>query len=530
MFAPLRRLRRKTTMTGPVGLDAPRDIAWTEKLLEQESLETENRGHHKSVYLVTFPALVHSTTAIQGLKCPSTFTREGIARRLTEAVKHPVYNNPAHASLTRSTEVVAYVVFREFHQLRPGDTKRLAHFHVAVKASSSFRFGPVKLALQKNFGLASHWSTSHDGFWSAVKYGYTPSPNKTTEELDATPYVWQRGPEKASLFELSQEPLTAAALRSRRETKVQVAAEAGKQEPRATELDLYPFIVRHNIRNTADFQYADDLLVQKLKAHGGPALTALAFKLRARLTSLINDVWAWEEVDDRLALVSATRLQRLEQAATEPCLCEGRWRAQAEEALKVNGITPQWFCSDILGSLRDGRREDRPVVVLVGRLGGEGKSFLLAPLRRMFGFDLVQHTPQPGSFPLLGIEKKVVAILDEWTFDTAVVPLSTQLLWFEGKPFPVSRPQNRAEYTGHCLYKGTAPIFVTCKETDLGPLWQQAQAATAAGEASEVTMLLRRLRTYWFTQRVEKPLQLIPECATCFAQMILKHSGQSSLS
>jgi hypothetical protein len=81
-----------------------------------------------------------------------------------------------------------------------------------------------------------------------------------------------------------------------------------------------------------------------------------------------------------------------------------------------------------------------------------------------------------------------------------------------------------------CLYKGTAPIFVTRKETDLRPLWQQAQAASAAGEASEVTMSLRRLRTYWFTQRVEKPLQLIPECATRFAQMILKHPGQSPLS
>jgi hypothetical protein len=81
-----------------------------------------------------------------------------------------------------------------------------------------------------------------------------------------------------------------------------------------------------------------------------------------------------------------------------------------------------------------------------------------------------------------------------------------------------------------CLYKGTAPIFVARKETDLGPLWQQAQAASAAGEASDVTMLLRRLRTYWITQRVEKPLQLTPECATRFAQMIVKHSGQSPLS
>jgi hypothetical protein len=527
MFAPLRRLRQKTALSGPLGFEATNEVTWTPNLLEQENLETESRSQHKSVYLVTFPALAHSTTATTGLKCPSTFTREGIARRLVEAMKHPLYNNPSHASLTRAAELVTYIVFRELHQPRPADGKRLAHFHVAVKASSSFRFGPVKKALQTTFGLASHWSTSHDGLWSAVKYGFTPSPNKPAEELDPSPLVWQREPVKASLFELSQPPLTAAALRSRREGKVHAAAEAGKKEPRATELDLYPFIVQHKIRNGPDFQHADDLLIQKLKAHGGPALVALAFKIRARLTSLINDVWEWEEVDDRLTVVNTTRVQRIEQAASGQCVCEGRWREQAEEALKVNGVSPQCFCSDVLGSLRDGRREDRQVLVLVGRLGGEGKSFLLAPLRRLFGFDLVQHTPQPGSFPLLGIEKKTVAILDEWTFDTAVLPLSTQLLWFEGKPFPVSRPQNRAEYMGHCLYKGTAPIFVTCKEADLGPLWQQAQVATATGQASEWTMLLRRLRLYWFTQRLAAPSKLIPECTACFAKMVFHHAGHS---
>ena len=168
------------------------------------------------------------------------------------------------------------------------------------------------------------------------------------------------------------------------------------------------------------------------------------------------------------------------------------------------------------------------MLTLVGHLGGEGKSFLLAPLRKVFGLAHVRATPEPGSFPLLGLEKKSVALLDEWTFDAQVLPLTTQLLWFEGKPFPVNRPQNRAEYSGHLVYHGTAPIFVTCKEKGFKPISDQAEADRRRGAASDSTMLLRRLRTYW----LRKPLQVarfpvhVPECAACFARMVLHHARE----
>ena len=60
----------------------------------------------------------------------------------------------------------------------------------------------------------------------------------------------------------------------------------------------------------------------------------------------------------------------------------------------------------------NGRREDVPVSVLMGRFGGEGKSFWLSPLRSVYGVEHVQATPQPGNFPLLGLERKKVVLLD----------------------------------------------------------------------------------------------------------------------
>ena len=87
-------------------------------------------------------------------------------------------------------------------------------------------------------------------------------------------------------------------------------------------------------------------------------------------------------------------------------------------------------------------------------------------MRNVYGDDNIQECPQPGNFPLLGLEDKTIALLDDWRFDETVLPISAQLLWYEGKPLPLTRPQNQQSYVGHFLYKGGAPIFITTKEED----------------------------------------------------------------
>ena len=57
-------------------------------------------------------------------------------------------------------------------------------------------------------------------------------------------------------------------------------------------------------------------------------------------------------------------------------------------------------------SLRFGRDETVPAVTLVGRRGGEGKSFFFAPVQELLGLDYVQLVPQKGTAPLLNLDKK----------------------------------------------------------------------------------------------------------------------------
>jgi len=96
----------------------------------------------------------------------------------------------------------------------------------------------------------------------------------------------------------------------------------------------------------------------------------------------------------------------------------------------------------------------------------------------------------------MGLESKSVVLLEEWRFDEHVLRMSTQLLWFEGKPFPLTRPQNQSGVVGHIVYMGTAPIFITTKAETLVDIQRAAALAQQANEPSQHTMLLRRLKIF----------------------------------
>jgi hypothetical protein len=309
----------------------------------------------------------------------------------------------------------------------------------------------------------------------------------------------------------------------RREMAMKFALEEGKAEPRPTEMDMYAAIVNGGFKNTPDDQFAWKRLVSHLK-QTSPPLYHYAFKNRVRLPALIDDVWSWEQVEDSLASQSLSRVGRMQRAATRACECGGEWRKHAEAIFQNNDVDPREFWGHVHESLSKGRGPATSVPVLAGRYGGEGKSFLFAPLRSVYGQDL-QETPQPGNFPLLGLENKAVVLLDEWRFDERVLRMSTQLLWLEGKPFPVTRPQNQAGVVGHFVYMGTAPIFVTTKSEALEEIKKAAAAAEARNETSQHTMLLRRVKIFDFHVRTPvSPGLVIPECATCFYHMMMAYT------
>ena len=495
----------------------------------------------RCVYLVTIPhprawtppgrSRLRQKTPLAGgvgapLVSPSDIDRAGIERAFLHASEHLVYDNTYAGPRASAVVLEQMAIFMELHKPMPGsaaDAPRLPHYHIALQAQRTFRYLPFKRALRVHHNLATHWSCDHSMYFSAVRYGALPSPEKPIAELDPEPRLWARGGHHKPLMEACEEPVTAAAIQKRRENKIKLALEDGKDEPRATEMDLYAAIVNGGYRNTPDDRLAWKRLVAHLK-ETNPALYTYAFKIRHKLKGLINDVWTWETVEDSIRVGSMSRLARLQEAAAQPCMCGGAWKQQAEAVFWNNHMDPSELCAHIHRSLANGCGPNMKVLVLAGQYGGEGKSFLLAPLRNIFGEEL-QDTPEAGNFPLMGLEDKCVVFLDEWVFSEDVLRLGTQLLWLEGKPFPVVQPQNQEGVVGHILYKGTAPIFITTKASDLLRIQTAAESARLQGQPSAHTMLLRRLKVYLLWAPTPVPDgHTIPDCGVCFSRMVLHFS------
>jgi len=515
MALPLfRRVRAKTSPLAVFGVQ--------ESLLSGLDLEEENSGAKKAVYLVTVshPVQTHSAGGVE-LRKPDSYTREWLRDAVLDVFENPVYADAGNQarSADRCVGLVRFTIVKEFHQETEDGVKH-THYHIAIHAEESFRFLPLKRAFLERWQVATHWSCTHVGYWSALRYLVWPTPTKPLKSLDRTPLAWHRDGEHESLAETAQPPTNVAMLEARRNKVLAAAAEAGEKEPRPQEIDVWPIVVKHGVRNDHDKQDGWLRLIKIARTSCSPSMAAYLFSIRHKLNKLIDDCWVWEEVDERLRLSQRSRMTALQDSMRQPCCCGGAWRRQVQLSLAANGILEAEIAHDIYVSLLSGRSESTPVVTLAGLQGGEGKSMIFLPLTAVFGDDFVQGHTASGSFPLLGLEGKKVVLLDEWRFAAAALPIALQLLWFEGKPLPMARPQG--EYIGHMLYKGTAPIFITTPMKRLEKLEKEAEAARAAGVTCEATMLLRRLKVHKFRVAVPKPAVQIPACAACFAHFVLE--------
>ena len=436
----------------------------------------------RQVYFLTFPH-PHAEFAQDGTKliAPDTHTRRDILKKVLDACAKPCY---AHGHMASSVGVSMVAVLRELHAAE-GDGSTHCHFHVALKLVSSFRFVVVKKALLARYGLATHWSCTHSGYWSPIRYCTVPSPSKTSSALDKCPLLWAKEGSHPPLHQCCHEPVTAAAMSTKRRRREHHAAEEGKPEPRMTEFELWPIVVESGIRNKPGSHDAHVLFMDYVRRTCSAAVCAFVFKSRARLPKLIDDIWRWDGIREAAAFAKLTRMDILRNAARTSCCCDGRWFAFASDICRTNDIDVKKRGETAKEALEHGRGASTSVVTCAGLAGGEGKSFLLKGLNAVYGVHGIFFTPQHASFPFLGLEAARVVFLDDFRFMHSVVPVGTLCLWLDGSPLPVALPQNQPGSTGHDIYEGDAPIFITTKLKDIDDLEKAGD-----GDAS---MILRRL-------------------------------------
>ena len=514
---PLRRFSAKTKILKTTQLPLVKVDDWASE---------EQPDSKRQTYLITLAHLVktHSQCGIR-LVAPGSLSRKQIRDCILDACARPAHTNARSISRGECVTLGKLSVFMEYHQPKQNGSV-FPHHHVAVLANSQFRFIPVKSALLKRHGLASHWSCSHVGYWSAVRYCYRPSLNKPEASLDKDYLVWPED-KHPPLHECCNEPMTAKALLKRVEKKSQAAAAKGKLT-KLDELDVYPIVIDHGFRNKPDDATAHLQLIAFAKESCSVEMQKMIFRLDRRnlLSGLIDSIWKWEKVGDTLAFAKKSRIEILRDATQRPCACGGQWLAKVTESFIANGIDVKALCSDVFNSLLVGRSEAVLVIVMAGSRGGEGKSLFLKGLNAVYGTENVFGTPEAGTFPLVDLIGKKVAFLDDWRFDKATLPYATQCRWYDGSVLCVQRPQNQPGVTGHALYEGTAPLFATTKADDMKRLKRLSALDPVTGDPydTNASMCFRRLKVYEYNTRITKSTTKIPYCARCFAQLVVSQA------
>ena len=193
-----------------------------QKLPGSLELPTEATADAKRrVYLVTLPPPTQSHAASgERLVAPGTVAKPKVLEAFLDSCAHPVYTDFHTCFAGFCVPLQLCGLWREVCAASANVTYP-QHDHIAVCASGSFRFLPVKRALLQRHGFASHWSCTHVGYWSCVRYLAMASPKKPLKCLDAVPCLWAAAGVHPPLMDCCYAPVTGKSMSQSRMKQAQ---------------------------------------------------------------------------------------------------------------------------------------------------------------------------------------------------------------------------------------------------------------------------------------------------------------------
>ncbi|CAE7343110.1 unnamed protein product, partial [Symbiodinium microadriaticum] len=266
-----------------------------------EMLGSEDDSKKTQVHFITFSRLLPGTVELRDLRDLESMSREDIACCVWKAFDEPLAAGRGRPPT--ATELVRKIaVFREEH------ADGMHHFHVAVLLRQSRSFVAAKRTLRERDHLAAHFSASHTGFWSAVRYGHIPTAKKP--EVDATPLSWSEdgGWGALDLFAESQRPWMAHVWKRRHEASTHNApvldlavtwaffeesakqassgSQHGSKRQKFNKLDLTSIILAKNLTTKAAvLAYAQD--------HGTAEMQVFVHAQQRKLPEFLQEAAEW---------------------------------------------------------------------------------------------------------------------------------------------------------------------------------------------------------------------------------------------
>ena len=500
----------------PVPVAVPDAAANMQSIVDE--LETADADNCKrKVYLVTLSRVLPETLEATDLRDISDMSRDDVATCLRKAFDDPA-KAPRSAGRPRQEEedredegeqaghvVKKIVVFKELHL--SGEV----HFHVALLLFRSMRFKLAKDTLRSRDKLSTHWSLTHTQWWSAVRYGAHPSERKPV--VDSEPFQWTHDGTVLDLDDEKEQPFTSAAWRKRRlQHEKDVSAGKAKTCHSFSKMDLTSVILEKGLNTRA-------ALLEYVQNHGSASMQTFVHKAQRKLAEYMEDAQEWGNARAAAAAERETDWAVLCRASEGDCLhgracpylkASEQIFAANSDSLDRNGLAEALRAIIINGPSKTTR------VPLIEGPTNTGKSTLVLPFDRLFGFKKVFHKPALNSkFALRNILKdKRFLFWDDYRpveYGAETVPTATFLSLFTGSPFEVACSQSFND--GNVDFEWRHGCVMTAKEKDL---WTPSRHVSA----EDVEHMQSRVRIFACRAKVPR-LQDTDACPKCMAKWIV---------
>ena len=429
--------------------------SWLEELTEADD------ASKKMVYLITISRVLSERLQGGDLRDVTTLTRQDVQECVLDAWENPVHSG--RGGRPRQSDgglVKKMVVFQESH----ADGAR--HFHVAVLLNSQMRFAAVKRTLLDRHHLPSHFSTTHQQWWSAVKYGCEATPKKPVVDTDPLQWV-PPGAASIDLFEDSQQPFQAGAWVKRREGKDRESLKKGEHAT-FTKLDFTALVLAKNLRSKAS-------VLKYFQDHGTVAMQAFGAKHQRKQDEYLEDAFEWSVAGDTAAAESMSDWALLCTTADKECPLGDTCPCHLASQAFFQGNAANFTMPELAEALRKvivgGPSKHARVPFLVGPTN-TGKSSLVESFDALFGATRVYHLPAitDKKYALRNwLLNKRFVFWDE--FDpvayahAGVLPAAQFKKAFNGQWFEIQVPQNF--HDGNKDFRWRRGAVFTNKEEDL---------------------------------------------------------------
>ena len=441
----------------------------------------------------------------------TTLTRQQVLEGVLNAWEDPL---PAPGGGGRprvpgQRAVKKIVVFEEAHS----DGSK--HFHIAVLLVKEMRWAPARRTLLERHMLAAHFSRSHAQWWSAVRYGYVPSPKKPI--VDVNPLQWvPLGCPAFSLFDDSQQPYQVEAWVHRRE-KSDLAVAAAGGSATFTKLDFNTLVLAKGLTTKAS-------VLAFGQSHGTAAMLSFLTRNQKKLNEFLDEAVEFHAAPAVFAGETETDWALLCKTADQACLkgdaCEYCVAAKSFFERNAPSFSQRHLANALRKVIVAGPSKNSRVPFLVGTTN-TGKSSLIESFDLLYGERRVFHLPAVTDprFPLRNwLRNKRFVSWDEFDpveFATArVLPVTTFKKAFNGQWFEIQVPQ--CHHDGNPDFRWKQGVVFANR---LEGLWETNRKVPI----EDIRHMQARVEQFECTSVFVPPGQIrpeIPQCAVHLARWV----------